>query len=248
MFKANWQILLLLFKLFSIFCQIYALSTLRDDFTLLQHHSSKISGLEDETNLSLVRRHDEVQIQNRAILFWSRNGILKLEFNWDVNHYILRMAQYSAEWVVSSIITEMQNRLSQSVVRNDVRSAVWEPKVDMNWARIVQAGVGAVTFGIIIVLPRHDITVINRVVDAVTAYYECTGKRLDIRLVPNAYTAANDVSKPKPKLKPKQKRSSIESSSTCLPPIQFWPLTFVDGELGSLEPTFYKCKGEWEWG
>ena len=239
-------------KILSILSQNYALQTLRDDLTVLQHHSYQIQELENRPDSSYLAKRDGAI----ATLYWDAGGAIKAIFNMAIDHEVAQAFQNSGVNLAQSVMAECERYILYAPGRAAVYilGATWTAQLGSHWRNILRSphGVATVAFGVVLRPQWNTPGCRATMLEVLQQWFTQGGNSANVMQVQNARDVGNapanqfidggsiieeraigDPSNSKSKSKPK--------SRFCDSPIQNSPFVFTVGKLDSLLTSPITC-------
>ena len=181
-------------KILGILSQIYTLSTLRDDLTVLQHHPYQIvqtQRLENRKNSSyLAKREGAI-----ATVYWDATGTIKAIFNMDISHEVLQAFQNSGVDVAQNVLAECERYVSNALGPASIylARATWAAQLGSHWRNILRNHNGVATISILVELRPiwGSIHFLIPVLAVLESWFAQGGHTINIIESPDAREAGN---------------------------------------------------------
>lgn len=230
-------------EILSILLPIFTLSTLRDDFTALQHHRDQIQRLENRYSSDRAWQGSTI-----ATLYWDKFGEIKAVFNMGTKPQLVEIPQSSGANIVQAVEAECQRWFQPGAVSLFLVGARWGAQLGYHWRNILHRPSSVATITITIQLQTRFTTPpdIAIVLGELRKCFEQGGNSVLVVQVPNALTAGNTTGNSREESIIAKGRA-LADAPFCKAPIQNRPFTFLGGKLDGLLKEVIRCPN-WEIG
>lgn len=175
-------------EILSILCLTFTLSTLRDDFTALQHRRDQIQRLENRYASDRVGQGSTI-----ATLYWDNFGEIKAVFNMGINPELVDILQRSGANLAQAVQAECQQWFQRGAVSLFLTGARWGSQLGFHWRNILHRPSGVATVAITIELQARFSSPPDMVIvlGQLRKWFEQGGNSVLVLQVPRALTAGN---------------------------------------------------------